>query len=504
MNDIDHGRERKNSQTDWSRILMLATGALAIEVAFTVETGYAIPTLLKGGLHEGYTSIMWAFSPVLGILFQGYLGSASDRCKSSWGKRRPFILVLGLAVSFSLALFAYGRSIPDRLFHGSEMNVLLATIAIFVVMDFSLDQFEAPVRMYLLDSVSAADSDKANYIYSAMMALGSFTGSLISAVDWESLRVTGIESDEIVESTDLDFQVKVVFGITLFVFVICLVVTLRSVQEKRYSHRASVNSDLFKEFQALGSPLDDLSDFKPIQLSIENVSRTGSEGVKNGVMKLCADVQLPNGILHPHADGRILQGRFSPLQSNLQTGCCNIRDISESFHGIQEFLRYISYPTLLLWLTTFLGWFVYINMNIYFTDYVGEVVYGGSPTAADYELASLYNRGVRMAAWCRAIEDIVIFVYSLVLKWVSDYVGHRTLLIGGHILHLLALTVAIFEHSLFTMFLVSITCAIFVANLMSIPYALIPYYNVSGEEDVIMLGLGLVIMLSWDLIVLKV
>jgi len=27
---------------------------------------------------------------------------------------------------------------------------------------------------------------------------------------------------------------------------------------------------------------------------------------------------------------------------------------------------------------------------------------------------------------------------------------------------------------------------------MSIPYALIPYYNVSGEEDVIMLGLGLV------------
>ena len=465
MNDSNNGGERTNLQTPWLRILMLATGALAIEVALTVVTGYAIPTLLKGGLHEGYTSIMWAFSPVLGILFQGYLGSASDRCKSSWGKRRPFILVLGLAVSFSLVLFAYGRSIPDRLFHGSEMNVLLATIAIFVVMDFFLDQFEAPVRMYLLDSVSAADSDKANYIYSAMMALGSFTGSLISAVDWESLRVTGIESDEIVESTDLDFQVKVVFGITLIVFLVCLVITLCSVQEKEYSHRTSVGLDP------------------------ENVPRTGSEGTTNGVMKLSADVQLPSGILHPRADGRIQQGHFSPLQSNPETGCCSLNGISESFYGIREFLRYVSYPTLLLWLTTFLGWFVYINMNIYFTDYVGEVVYGGSPIATDYELASLYSRGVRMAALCRAVEDIVIFVYSLMLKWVSDYVGHRTLLIGGHILHLLALTVAIFEHSLFTMFLVSITCAIFVANLMSIPYALIPYYNVSGE-DVIMLRLG--------------
>ena len=482
MCDNNHGRERKNLATRWSRILMLATGALAIEVAFTVETGYAIPTLLKGGLHEGYTSIMWAFSPILGIFFQGYLGSASDRCKSSWGRRRPFILVLGLAVCFSLALFAYGRSISERLFQGSEMSVLLSTIAIFVVMDFSLDQFEAPVRMYLLDSVSAADSDKANYIYSAMMALGSFTGSLISAVDWESLRITGVESEEdIVQSTDLDFQVKVVFGITLIVFVVCLGVTLCSVQEKRYSHRTLKNSDLFKEFQALGSSLDDLTD---LRLNIDHASRTDSEGRKNGVTKLHADVQLPNGILHPHADGRTQQGRFSPLQSNPQTGCCSFRDIAESFYGIREFLRYVSSPTLLLWLTTFLGWFVYINMNIYFTDYVGEVVYGGSPTATEYELASLYNRGVRMAAWCRAIEDIVIFVYFLVLKGVSDYVGHRTLLIGGHVLHLMALTVAIFEHSLFTMFLVSITCAIFVANLMSIPYALIPYYNVSGDQYV--------------------
>ena len=463
-NDSDHARE---SKTRWTRILMLATGALAIEVALTVVTGYAIPTLLKGGLQEGYTSIMWAFSPILGIFFQGYLGSASDRCKSSWGRRRPFILVLGLAVCFSLALFAYGRSIPERLFHGSDMSVLLSTVAIFVVMDFSLDQFEAPVRMYLLDSVSAADSDKANYIYSAMMALGSFTGSLISAVDWESLRITGVEHEkDIYQSTDLDFQVKVVFGITLIVFVVCLVVTLCSVQEKKYSYRSVV--------QELGSPLDDLADSKSTQLSVDHVPRTGSEEIKNG-----ADVQLTNGILHPHADGRIQPGHLSPSQNDPQTGCCSFKGISESLHGLREFLRCVSSPTLLLWLTTFLGWFVYINMNIYFTDYVGEVVYGGSPTATEYELASLYNRGVRMAALCRAVEDSVIFVYSLVLKVVSDYVGHRTLLIGGHILHLLALTVAIFEHSLFTMFLVSITCAIFVANLMSIPYALIPYYNVS-------------------------
>ena len=86
-----YGGERNH--TRWSRILMLAAAALAVEVAFTVETGYAIPTVLKSGMPEGCTSIMWAFSPILGIFFQSYIGSASDRCRSKWGRRRPFILV---------------------------------------------------------------------------------------------------------------------------------------------------------------------------------------------------------------------------------------------------------------------------------------------------------------------------------------------------------------------------------------------------------------------------
>ena len=186
----DYGGERKNfSRIRWSRILMLAAAALGIEVAFTVETGYAIPTLLRGGLHEEYTSIMWAFSPILGIFFQSYIGSASDRCRSKWGRRRPFILAGGLAVCFGLTLFAYGRPISATLFYG---NKFLAMLVVFVVMDFFLDQFEPPVRMYLLDVVSPEDSDKANNVYSAMMAFGSFIGSLICAVDWGGLSIIGV------------------------------------------------------------------------------------------------------------------------------------------------------------------------------------------------------------------------------------------------------------------------------------------------------------------------
>ena len=171
--------------------------------------------------------------------------------------------------------------------------------------------------------------------------------------------------------------------------------------------------------------------------------------------------------------------QYFSLQIDSKNGCCNFEDICESFYSSREFLKYISYPTLLLWLTEFFGWFVYVCVNIYFTDFVGEVIYGGSPTATDGELASLYSEGVRIASWFRAFEDILIFMYLLVLEWVSDYVGYRTLFLGGHIIQFLALFIAIFQHSIFTMFLLSFSFAIFTANLMSIPYALIPFYKVS-------------------------
>ena len=483
----DYGGERKifSSHTRWSRILMLAAAALAIEVAFTVETGYGIPTLLRGGLEEEYTSIMWAFSPILGIFFQSYIGSASDRCRSRWGRRRPFIFAGGLAVCFSLTLFAYGRPISATLFQG---NKFFATLVLFVLMDFSLDQFEPPVRMYLLDVVSPEDSDKANNVYSAMMAFGSFIGSLICAVDWGSLRITGVRSeDDTVKYTDLDYQVKVVFGITLVVFITCLVITLCSIPERRHSVNAFADQpkvlkpNLLEEFRELGSQTDNqFEDFETIPLKVV------SEGVKNGILNEDANPQRLSE--NDHDDGRIQQeGHFNPLEDesedesedDSQNGCCNFEDICESFYSSREFVKYISYPTLVLWLTEFFDWFVYVSVNIYFTDYVGKMVYGGSPTATDGDRAYLYSEGVRIAMWFGALEDILIFGYLLVLKRVSDYVGHRTLFLGGHIIVLLAVFIAIFEHSVYTMLLLSISGAISISHLMSIPYALFPFYRVS-------------------------
>lgn len=65
------------------------------------------------GLPEQYYSLTWFLSPVLGLIFTPLIGSASDRCTLSWGRRRPFILALCVGVLFGAALFLNGSAIGE-------------------------------------------------------------------------------------------------------------------------------------------------------------------------------------------------------------------------------------------------------------------------------------------------------------------------------------------------------------------------------------------------------
>lgn len=81
------------------------------EFCYAVEAAFVTPVLLSVGLPRSMYSLVWLISPILGFLLQPIIGSASDYCRSSWGRRRPYILALGILMLVGLTLFLNGDTV---------------------------------------------------------------------------------------------------------------------------------------------------------------------------------------------------------------------------------------------------------------------------------------------------------------------------------------------------------------------------------------------------------
>ena len=72
---------------------------------------YIPPILLKAGISESSMTWLMGCGPLLGFLLCPVVGHASDRCRSKFGKRRPFILGFCLTIIFCLILIPQSEAI---------------------------------------------------------------------------------------------------------------------------------------------------------------------------------------------------------------------------------------------------------------------------------------------------------------------------------------------------------------------------------------------------------
>lgn len=72
--------------------------------------------ILAGGCDAcGFPGVSAGIGPVLGLLFIPLIGSASDQCSSSYGRRRPFIWLLSLGVLLALFIIPNADLLAARL-----------------------------------------------------------------------------------------------------------------------------------------------------------------------------------------------------------------------------------------------------------------------------------------------------------------------------------------------------------------------------------------------------
>jgi len=100
-------------------------------------------------------SMILGVGPALGFFLVPVIGHSSDRCRSRYGRRRPYILLLSVILVVSLIVIPYAEAICLRLFGRSSDLTATLSVATMVVgailLDFSCETCLTPCEALLSD-----------------------------------------------------------------------------------------------------------------------------------------------------------------------------------------------------------------------------------------------------------------------------------------------------------------------------------------------------------------
>ncbi|XP_033938730.1 proton-associated sugar transporter A isoform X1 [Pseudochaenichthys georgianus] len=195
-----------------------------IEFSYAMETAYVTPVLLQMGLPDQFYSLVWFISPILGFLVQPLLGAWSDRCKSRFGRRRPFIFALAIGALLGLTLVLNGRDIGGALADTASNHKwgIILTVCGVVLMDFSADSADNPSHAYMMDVCSPEDQDRGLNIHALLAGLGGGFGYIVGGINWDKTQF----------GRSMGGQLRVIYMFTSITLVCATAMTLFSIPER--------------------------------------------------------------------------------------------------------------------------------------------------------------------------------------------------------------------------------------------------------------------------------
>ncbi|KAK0129490.1 hypothetical protein ONS96_000059 [Cadophora gregata f. sp. sojae] len=185
---VDDWQETKGL---WYMILLtISIGGL--QLAWAVELSNGTPYLLALGLSKSLVAVVWIAGPLSGALVQPYVGMLSDNCRSSWGKRTPFMVFGGLATIIALLALAWVRELvggflglfgASRESEGVKITIVVLAVGFVYILDFSINTVQAGIRAFILDCCPSHQQETANSMASRVVGVGNIIGYVAGYVD---------------------------------------------------------------------------------------------------------------------------------------------------------------------------------------------------------------------------------------------------------------------------------------------------------------------------------
>ncbi|XP_075711108.1 membrane-associated transporter protein [Rhinoderma darwinii] len=423
------------------RLIMHSMAMFGREFCYAVEAAFVTPVLLSVGLPKSLYSLVWLISPILGFVLQPVVGSASDHCRSRWGRRRPYILALGILMVLGMTFYLNGDTAVTAIFGNSSSTekktwAIVITMLGVVAFDFAADFIDGPIKAYLFDVCSHQDKERGLHYHALFTGLGGALGYLTGAIDWGSTFLGRMMGSE--------FQVMFFFSASFFL--LFLVVHLCSIPETPLIDETSETKLLLKHevLNAYGS-----------------IDTTQNNNMKSKEPK----VRSLSHVEDKEEDNPKVQKRMT------------LKSLIHALLTMPSHYRYLCVSHLI-------GWTAFLSNMLFFTDYMGQIVYHGNPYAPHNSTAYLiYERGVEIGCWGMCINAISSSLYSYLQKALLPYIGLKGLYFVGYLLFGLGTGfIGLFPNVYSTLVLCSLF-GVMSSTLYTVPFNLISEYHREEEGE---------------------
>ena len=476
------------------QMVMLNAIVCGLEFCASAAFTYIPPMLLKSGIEEKYMSLILGCGPLLGFFIVPWIGRASDRCQSRYGRRRPFIFWMSLFLIASLVTIPYGDQMAIWILgptHMSKGVTVFLLIIGSVMLDFTSQATLTPCEALLSDAAKPTNQqDRIFTVYSFMVSMGGCVGYLIGAIDWRTT-VIGIFFGS---------QERSCFSVLVILFTLTMAATLCIAEENpvQLVDSNQVNRKLDQIHQAMvrEKQVDAIitgHDAGYETSSNQSTSDEFSLNFQSSKSTSKVDMDHPDMAPKPNQHFQRLRNIFRERHLRLPFGIittARLDAVTQAIwisiqrllpHSVRSLLK-VPFVLRRLAATNFFSWSAVMGFNLFYTDFCGQAIYGGNPNADEgSDLRELYDEGVRMASWGLLFHCMTSAVYATFVERLVRTYGPRITYFIGMFSFTLCMFIMVLSKSVFMVNLMAACTGFAFATVTTIPFTLVTLYHDNKE-----------------------
>ncbi|XP_054633868.1 solute carrier family 45 member 3 isoform X1 [Dunckerocampus dactyliophorus] len=417
-------------RSQW-RLVLLNSLTCGLEICVAAGITYVPPLLLEAGVEERYMTMVLGIGPVLGLLFVPLIGSASDHCNSSYGRRRPFIWLFSLGVLLALFIIPYADVLAARLAWGGHKLQVGFLILGVGLLDFCGQVCFTPLEALLSDLYrDREDCNQAFAMFSFMVSLGGCVGYLLPSIDWSHSLL----------SVYLGGQAQCLFFLLIFIFISSVLITMKVSDSKE--------------------PPGAIGRSATVESLLDSGSSTTEAGQRGVPCSCCYLLKCKLRLL-----------KTGPLLCLLRTCWSMAPAIYRSYCHVPRVMWQLCVAHLCNCMAV-------MSFTLFFTVFVGEGVYSGVPNAGlGSESKQRYDEGVRMGSLGLFLQCATSTFFSMAMSRMVGRFGSRWVYMSSMVSFTVSMLVICLSKSVVLVTIMAALTGYAYATLQTLPYTLTCHYH---------------------------